>query len=126
MAKRQTELSKSEWSVMNICWKLGESPTRAIFEESLKDKEREYQTIKTMLDRLVDKGFLSRRKFGPLVMFTPAVPREKSLAKAIDGFVDNVLDNALAPMFTHFAKGKKLSSEDIKALEEIISKNKED
>ena len=126
MKEKKESLSKTEWSMMKICWEKGEATARTIYEESLKEKKREYSSVKTMLDRLVAKEYLKRKKFGPLWIYEPAVSRPKVLAQAIDSFVDTVLDNALTPLFTHFLKKEKLSSEDIEALEQLIKKSKEE
>ena len=64
MPKKRSDLSKTELILMNICWKKGTASARDIFEETLKEKKRGYQTIKTMLDRMVSKGYLGRDKFG--------------------------------------------------------------
>ena len=125
MVKKLEGLSKNEWALMKICWEKGEVPARVIYDESLKSKKREYQTIKTMLDRLVDKGYLTSRRFGPMLLFKPAVSRARILTKAIDSFVDTVLDNTLAPLFTHFVKNEKLDPEELDALEELIRKSRE-
>lgn len=125
MKKKEKSLSKTEWSLMKICWKKGEATARVIYEESLKDKKREYSSVKTMLDRLVGKGYLGRKKFGPLWVYEPKISRQKLLAQAIDSFVDTVLDNALTPLFAHFLKKEKLSSEDIEYLEKLIKKHED-
>lgn len=122
---KNNALSKTEWSLMKICWKKGEATARTVYDESLKEKKRGYQTVKTMLDRLVNKGYLRRKKFGPLWIYESAVSRPKVLAHAIDNFVTTVLDNALAPLLLHFTKKEKLSAEEIEALENLIKKSKE-
>ena len=119
-------LSKTEWSIMKICWNKGKSTARTICDESYKEKKRSYQTIKTMLDRLVNKGYLKREKFGPLWLYEPTISRSKALTNAIDNFVDTVLDNTLTPLFSHFVKKEKLSLEEIKALDKLIKKSKEE
>ena len=55
-----------------------------------------------MLDRLVIKGYLEREKFGPIWLYKPVVARSKVIAQEIDSFVDNVLDNSIAPIYLHF------------------------
>ena len=122
MAKERDALSKTEWGIMNLCWTQGETSAREIYEASLRQKRREYQTVKTMLDRMTAKGYLKRRMFGPIWLYRPAVTRAKALAQAIDGFVDIVLDNTLAPLFTHFVKKETLSPEELEALEALIAK----
>ncbi len=124
MKMKNNNLSETEWSIMKICWEKGEATARTVYDESLKEKKREYQTVKTMLDRLVNKGYLRRKRFGPLWVYNPTVSRAKTLANAIDNFINIVLDNTLTPLFTHFIKKEKLSTEEIEALEKLIRKSK--
>jgi len=119
-------LTKTEWSIMKICWEKGEATARTIYDESLKDKTRGYQSVKTMLDRLVKKGYLNRKKFGPIWLYKPTVARAKVLGSAIDSFVNTVLDNTFTPLLAHFAKKENLSPEEIGALKKLIKKKKED
>ena len=126
MAESKKSLSRTEWSIMKICWEKGESTARMIYEESLKEKKRGYQSVKTMLDRLVLKGYLSRSMFGPIWLYKPVESRKKVLSKAIESFIDNVLDNTFAPLLTHFAKKKKLNPDEIEALKKIIRDNKQE
>ena len=125
MTKELPDLSKAEWAIMNICWRKGESTARVIYEESLREKKREYQTVKTMLDRIAEKGYLHRRKLGPLSLFEPAISKAKARARAIDAFVAGVLDNTIAPLFSHFVKQEKISQEEIEELEKLIQQSKE-
>ena len=124
MAETNDKLSPTEWSIMNICWEKGETTAREIYDESLKEKQRGYQTVKTMLDRLAVKKYLERRRFGPLWLYKPARARAKVVAGAVERFVDTVLDNTFAPLVTHFAKKERLSDEELKALKELIEKHK--
>ena len=119
-------LTKTEWSIMKICWEKGEATARTIYDESLKEKTRGYQSVKTMLDRLVKKGYLNRKKFGPIWLYKPTVARAKVLGSAIDSFVNTVLDNTFTPLLAHFAKKENLSPEEIGALKKLIKKKKED
>ena len=117
------ELSKAEWLVMKACWERKNSTARDIHEAVGPHREWEYQTVKTMLDRLVDKGYLRREKVGPISVFSPGVPRAKALRRAIDGFVETVLANQLTPLFAHLAGGEKLSAEEVAALKKLVEEN---
>jgi len=118
--KMVKDLSKTEWSIMRICWEKGKSSARVIHEESLKDKKRSYQAVKTMLDRLVDKGYLGREKFGPIWLYEPTRPRSQVVSREIDTFVDTVLGNTFAPLFAYFAKKENLTLEEIESLRKLI------
>lgn len=126
MQKKLPALSKTEWNIMNICWKKGQASARVVYEETLREKQRSYQTVKTMLDRLAEKGYLRREKFGPIWLFTPAVPRSAVLAREIETFVGTVLDHTLTPLFVHFAKKEKLSREELEELRKLIEEKEEE
>jgi BlaI family penicillinase repressor len=126
MMLKQRNLSRVEWQLMNICWERGTLSARDIYTETLREKRRTYQAVKNMLDRLVEKQYLTRKKFGPIWLYTPAVPRERILAREIDTFVDTVLDHAVAPLFARFAEREKLAKEDIEELKRLIRSHEEE
>ena len=119
-------LTPVEWSLMNICWEKGQSSARDIWEASLAEKKRGYQTVKTMLDRLAVKGFLAREKFGPIWLYTPAVARKSFVRRELDRFIGTVLDNSVAPLFARFAEKEQLSDDDIEKLKKLIGDQEED
>ncbi len=125
MTKKLSNFSKTEWLLMKICWDKGKASARVIYEETLREKKRGYQTVKTMLDRLVGKGYLVREKFGPIWLYEPTVPRAKVVAREIDSFMNTVLDNTFAPLFVHLAKKEKLLPEEIEALKKLIDEYEE-
>lgn len=116
------KLSRTEWKVMNICWRLGSATARQIYEESLDDQDREYRTVKTLLDRIAAKGYLATEKLGPLVIYTPAVERRSTLRDAVGDFVDTVLGRSLSPLVLHLAEREDLSRDERRALEGLIEK----
>lgn len=116
------KLSRAEWKLMNICWRLGSATARQIYEESLLDQDREYRTVKTLLDRIATKGYLETEKLGPLVVFTPAVERRSTLRDAVGDFVDTVLGRSLGPLVLHLAEREDLSHEERETLEGLIAR----
>ena len=120
------ELTKAEWLIMKCCWKKGKCTARDVYEETLKQKAWRYQTVKTMLDRLVQKGYVKMSKIGPICLFEPGVSQTRVMGKALDTFVGTVLDGALAPVFAHLAKGGKLSQEDLESLKKLVEQHEED
>lgn len=124
--ERKQDMSKTEWSLMNICWKKGKSSARDIYEETLKQKKRGYQTVKTMLDRLVGKGYLTREKFGPIWLYEAVVSRKTALMREMEFFAGTVLDNTFTPLFTHIAKKEKLSRDELDSLKKLLSEYDEE
>ena len=65
------ELGRSEWAVMEGLWSRGRS-TATDLQRDLEDAHGwAYSTVKTMLDRLVTKGFVKARRVGNVYEYTP-------------------------------------------------------
>jgi BlaI family penicillinase repressor len=126
MTRKLPELTKAEWVVMKCCWRKGKCTARDVHEEALKEKDWQYQTVKTMLDRLVGKGYVTMDKIGPICLYEPAISQGKALAKAMDTFVGTVLDGTVAPLFAHLSKGRKLSEEEIDSLRKLVEQHEEE
>ncbi len=120
MSDLKKDLSKAEWSLMKICWKKGKASAREIYNESLHDKKRSYQTISTLLERIVKKGFLTKEKYGPIWIYKPALSQTKALSHEISTFITTILDESVGPLFVNFVKNKKLSREEIEEIKQII------
>jgi BlaI family penicillinase repressor len=113
-------LGELEWAVMKVCWVKGKSTARMIFEELQITRGSKYQTIKTTLDRLVMKEFLTLEKIGPICLYTPKVTEKSLTSKAVEKFAKVVFGGAISPVFIQLLKKKKYSHE-IEELKKIIN-----
>ena len=98
---------------MNLCWKLGAATARQVHDLSLKEREREYRTVKTLLDRIAAKGYLSTERVDGRLVFTPIVGRAEALRSALADFFDSVLDQSIAPLYLHLVERGDLSEEEL-------------
>ena len=125
MARIRRKLSPAEWKVMNLCWKLRKATARQIYEASSQNQERDYQTVKTLLDRIEAKGYLKMEKLGPLCIFSPAVSRASVVAGAVEDFVETVLDNSVAPLFQHLANNESMDEQELEAIRDLLRRSEE-
>lgn len=122
MRKTINGLGETEWLVMRCVWNIGKQTTgRQIYDETQKFGKRSYQTIKTILDRLVDKEYLKREKLGPVWLYTYIAQEEKTVANAVENFIKIVLGENISPVFIHLIKNKKKHAKEIEYLKKIVS-----
>jgi BlaI family transcriptional regulator, penicillinase repressor len=127
MRKKSNNLSEVELLLFKICVNKGEVIVRDVYEEMLKVEPRNYMTIKTELDRITDKGFLTRRKLGPIFIYTPTISKAEFTLNSIEFLAERILDNDLSPMLTFFVKHKdKISNEELKQLKKLTENIEED
>ena len=118
------ELSAAEWEVMNVIWGGGPLATRDIYAGLAAEHTWAYSTVKTLVRRMVAKGWLNTARVGNSFLYSAAVPRNKAVRSAVKEFSSRVLDGLVAPFVAYFAAEKKLSAKDLAQLEEILNKQR--
>ena len=116
-----SKMTGNELELIKIIWEKGEVTAREIHVESLKFKQREYNTINTILTRMVEKGLITRRKIGPVYLYSPKKNKKKHILELINNFVENVLDGHVAPIFKYMVENAKISREELQELKKIIN-----
>jgi predicted transcriptional regulator len=77
---------------LRALWSLGEGNVRAVQQIVAESRPLAYTTIMTVLDRLVRKGMLARRKEGRSFTYAPQstrdVARRAALRELLEGYFD--------------------------------------
>lgn len=114
------ELSKAEWEVMKTLWKKGPLAARDLYAALPNRKGWAYNTVKTILSRLVAKNAVEYEQVGNSYLYRAARPQEQMLHKEIKGFLNRVLDGSLSPLLAHFIEDHDLSDEEIERLKKVL------
>ncbi|MEM6706964.1 MAG: BlaI/MecI/CopY family transcriptional regulator [Acidobacteriota bacterium] len=122
----EKELSKTEWQVMNVCWRLGQATARQVHEADDELRSKDYRTVKTLLDRIAAKGYLRTERLGPLLLFEPAVSKRPTHRAALGAFVDRVLGKDVSPLVLHLAESGDLSESEERVLRELLERLEEE
>jgi predicted transcriptional regulator len=81
-----------ELACLKALWSLREGNVRAVQQVVAISRPLAYTTIMTVLDRLVRKGNLTRRKVGRAFIYSPEASRDTmrraALRELLDGFFD--------------------------------------
>ena len=78
-----------ELECLKALWDLGEGNVKDVRQSLLHHKKLAYTTVMTVLDRLVRRGGVERRKVGRAFVYTPSVDRETLRRLALKQFLDN-------------------------------------
>ena len=119
--KQIVRLSKLELRVMESLWNLGSGSVREIQEGVPDKKGPAYTTIQTIVYRLERKGAVRRvKKIGNAHIFEPIITRETAHGTLISDFLD-LLGGSSRPLMAHLVETRKLTREDLKALEAALT-----
>lgn len=120
MANHLPKISESEWQVMKTLWDNAPMTANQVVDQLTKTTNWKPKTIKTLLNRLVTKKVLGFDKKGRSYNYYPLVSRTECTRAENLSFINRVYDGALNPMLSAFLKDKKLSSEEIDELKQIL------
>ena len=121
---RQTpeQLTAAEWKVMKIIWEKKSCAARDVTQTAQKEHDWAASTVKTLLRRLVDKGFLKTTQVGNSFLYRPAQGAMKPLYGAADTLLGNALEGTVAPLLAYMAKKSSLSSAELAELRELFAR----
>lgn len=86
-------LGPLEQKVMECVWKKGRVRVREVYA-CLKKSRRKvaYTTVMTVMTRLVNKGFLTRRREGKAYIYSPQKSKEETAKNAVKKFLRSFVD----------------------------------
>ena len=123
--KELPKISDAEWEVMKIIWS-NEKTTSSNIIENLKDKEEwKPSTIKSLINRLLNKNAISLDKNGKEYEYYPLVSEEECVKEESNSFLKKVFNGSVNSMLLNFVKSQKLSEEDIEELRNILENSSE-
>lgn len=119
------DLSKAEWKVMKIVWELQKAMAREVYTIARERHSWTPATVKTILKRLVDKGYVSTTQVGNGFVYRPARSALSTLQSAADALLTNAVEGVTGPLLVHMAERMALSEVDLDALQKLIDARKE-
>ena len=120
MGKSIAGLGKAEWAVMQALWNRGRGTASELQRDLAEDHGWAYSTVKTMLDRLVEKGYAKSRRVGNVYEYSPKVRRQSAVSRVVDDMVERVLEGAWAPLVSRLISQRRLSSQEIAELRAML------
>jgi BlaI family penicillinase repressor len=90
---------------LNALWSIQEGNVKAVQALVARSRPLAYTTIMTVLERLVRKGRLKRRKTGRSFLYTPQASRDAMRRAAVRELVDGFFDGSEQDLVRFLADG---------------------
>ncbi len=117
-------LSPAEWRVMTVLWARGALDARGVFAALADESEWAYQTVKTLLSRLVAKGAVEYDQIGNSYLYRAAVAREEMTRLEVRSVFERLMGAAVSPVLAHFIDEAELTDEDIRKLQKLLDEKR--
>jgi BlaI family penicillinase repressor len=122
--KPSPELTEAEWAIMKVVWASQPCAAGSVQEALAKSKDWAYSTVKTTMDRMVNKGFLKIEKIRNLQLFTSCISEVEAKRGELRRMLKRAFDGALTPMMQFLIEHEGLSKAEAAQLRKLVSKAK--
>lgn len=112
------KLTRAQEDLMHHVWQLGEC-TVGDLREAIETKERSkpaHSTVSTLALALLDRGFVTAKKYGRTFVYSPAISREEYGRKSLGQLIKNFFGGSPGLAVSHLVKGENISLEELNAL----------
>jgi predicted transcriptional regulator len=114
------KISTAESVVMGALWAREPLTAEEITGEVAEGQGWSEATVKTLINRLLNKGAIGAERDGRKYLYHPLMAREAYLEAESQGLLDRLFDGRLGPLVSHFSETRKLTAEDIAELKKLI------
>ena len=97
------DLAPLELECMNALWPMGESTVREIHLRLAVARPRAYTTVMTIMDRLTQKGVVTRRKVGRAYRYQPNLSLDEARVSALEKIVAGFFHGSSEALAAHLA-----------------------
>lgn len=113
-------ISDAEALVMEVLWQTHPLGADDVVAALATRTDWAEPTIKTLLNRLLNKGAIRAQKQGRRYLYSPTLAREAWVEQQSEGLLDRLFGGRVAPLVAHFSERGKLSAADIAELKKLI------
>jgi BlaI family penicillinase repressor len=117
---RQSRISEAEWRVMEVVWDKESITSSEVIEALAPGTGWHAKTVRTLLARLVEKGYLDYEDEGGRYRYSATVTRTKCVRRETESFVDRVFGGRPVALLSHFVEGGELSGRELAELKELL------
>jgi predicted transcriptional regulator len=119
--KKLVAVTDTELAILDVIWERGACEIREIVEAIYpQHTQARHTTVKSLLERLAEKGYVESDTSRFAHRFSVTVSREEYVGQQLQKLADSHFDGALAPMLLALIDRVKLSRKERDAIRRMI------
>jgi BlaI family transcriptional regulator, penicillinase repressor len=120
VARVRSPLTDLENEVMRVVWDAGPCGVEAVHQVVSKKRKLKETTIRTLLRRLEQKGYLTHVSDGRAYIYRAVEPARSLAARAVRQIIDRFCKGSMEELVSGMVEAKVLSKADIEELEKVV------
>jgi len=114
------EMTEAEWEIMKVVWDAEPCAAGTVQEALAQRKEWAYSTVKTTMDRMVDKGFLEITRIRNLQLFRSCMSKAEARRAEFQKMLKRAFDGALTPLMEFLIEHEGVSDQEATQLRKVV------
>ncbi len=122
--KQKPDLSDLENKVMGVVWKHGHATADLVRKEFEGTQPMKDSTVRTILRRLEEKGYLRHKSEGRTYLYFPTVASQNVAADAVRGIIERFCNGSVESLLVGMVDREVVSAAKLHDLAKRIAANK--
>lgn len=115
------QISEAESVVMDVLWQRSPRTSEEVVAALAPHQDWQEATVKTLLNRLLNKGAIAADKDGRRYLYRPLLRREDWVLDESESLLARLFDGRVAPLVAHFSEHRRLSPQDVAELRRLVA-----
>lgn len=116
----QHHLANLQLAIMQILWERKEATVAEVREALRYKRPLAYTTVATMLSKMEQKGHVSHRTVGRVLVYRPVIHRDAVSRSMVADLADRLFRGDLTEMVAQLLDGREVSQEELDRLKSLI------
>ena len=120
------DLSPGQREIMEIVWERGEVTANEVRRVLSRTREVARNTVRTLLERMEDKGWLTHREEGRTFLYAAAQAREASIGQKVREMVETVCGGSPETLVTALLDYRGLRPDELTRIRQLLDQAQAD
>jgi predicted transcriptional regulator len=114
------DLSPAQQDIMEIVWELGAASVSDVRGKLPESRRPARNTVRTLLERMEQKGWLTHREDGRTYVYSATYPRKASVGQKVAHIIDEICGGSPEALVTALLDYRGLTSGELKRIRLLL------
>jgi len=110
-----------ELEIPKILWRDGPAPVRRVRDSLAETRDLAYTSVMTVLNIMVEKKYVRRRRRGGSYVYRPCVTHEWTARRMLGDVVERLFDGSASAALLHLLESGEIDAAELEALRQTLA-----
>ena len=122
MRRELPELTPAQGEIMEIIWERGEVSASEVRRVLARTRKVARNTVRTLLERMEEKGWITHREDGRTFLYSAAQPRQVTIGQKVQQVVETVCGGSAEALVTALLDYRGLNSQELERIRQMLAR----